>query len=84
VPDALPLDSRARQIFQYFKTYNYDVKDKGEVITFVGNLQGQHWPGISTGLVYLPRCAAHFLMFVPPALFLIACRTMISEIILCQ
>lgn len=33
----VPLDSRARQIFNYFKTYNYTVKATGEVIVFEGN-----------------------------------------------
>ena len=36
VPGAIPVDDRARQIFQYFKRYNYEVKDTGEVITFTG------------------------------------------------
>lgn len=34
---AKPLDARAREIFQYFKRYNYEVKGTGDVITFVGN-----------------------------------------------
>ena len=34
---AMPLDQRARQIFAYFKKYNYDVKDAGDVIRFTGN-----------------------------------------------
>ncbi|KXZ52431.1 hypothetical protein GPECTOR_9g475 [Gonium pectorale] len=33
---AMPLDDRARQIFRYFKRYNYTVKETGEVITFEG------------------------------------------------
>ena len=33
---AMPMDDRARQIFSYFKRYNYTVKDTGEVISFVG------------------------------------------------
>ncbi len=39
VPGAVPLDARARAIFDYFKQYNYEVKERGEVITFVGNYQ---------------------------------------------
>jgi hypothetical protein len=35
-PGAMPMDDRARQIFSYFKRYNYTVKDTGEVISFVG------------------------------------------------
>lgn len=35
-PDAMPLDQRAAQIFQYFKNYNYEVKNTGDVITFEG------------------------------------------------
>lgn len=38
-PGAVPLDNRARQIFEYFKKYNYEVKDTGEVITFAGTYQ---------------------------------------------
>lgn len=34
---AMPLDARARQIFDYFRNYNYTVKSKGEVIVFEGN-----------------------------------------------
>lgn len=33
---AMNLDDRARQIFRYFKSYNYQVKETGEVITFEG------------------------------------------------
>ncbi len=36
-PGAVALDARAREIFQYFKRYNYEVKATGDVITFVGN-----------------------------------------------
>jgi len=32
----MPLDARARQIFAYFQKYNYEVKERGEVITFAG------------------------------------------------
>lgn len=35
--DAMPLDARAKQIFAYFKNYNYTVKSTGEVIAFEGN-----------------------------------------------
>jgi hypothetical protein len=36
---AVPLDARAREIFAYFKKYNYSVKSTGEVIVFEGNYQ---------------------------------------------
>lgn len=36
VEGAAPVDERARQIFAYFKSYNYKVKEAGEVITFEG------------------------------------------------
>jgi len=36
VQGAMPLDARARQIFSYFKRYNYQIKETGEVITFEG------------------------------------------------
>lgn len=32
----MPLDARARAIFQYFKKYNYTVKSTGDVICFEG------------------------------------------------
>lgn len=32
----MPIDARARQIFSYFKRYNYQIKETGEVITFEG------------------------------------------------
>lgn len=38
-PEAVPLDNRARQIFEYFKKYNYEVVGTGEVITFAGTYQ---------------------------------------------
>mmetsp|Transcript_40441 Transcript_40441/g.114514 ORF Transcript_40441/g.114514 Transcript_40441/m.114514 type:complete len:283 (+) Transcript_40441:119-967(+) len=34
--NAVPIDDRARQIFAYFKKYNYTVVETGEVITFEG------------------------------------------------
>lgn len=45
----MPLDARARQIFDYFKSYNYTVKGTGEVITFQGRYQasiGEHRIGL--------------------------------------
>ena len=33
----MPLDQRARQIFAHFRRYNYDVKQSGDVIRFIGN-----------------------------------------------
>ena len=38
-PGAVSMDDRARQIFSYFKRYNYTVKERGEVISFVGLYQ---------------------------------------------
>jgi len=36
---AMALDARAKQIFDYFRNYNYTVKETGDVITFEGNYQ---------------------------------------------
>ena len=33
----MALDKRAQQVFAYFKKYNYEVKQAGDVIRFVGN-----------------------------------------------
>lgn len=36
-PNGMATSRRAQQIFAYFKKYNYEVKDAGDVIRFVGN-----------------------------------------------
>lgn len=46
----IPLDVRARAIFQYFKKYNYEVKETGDVIRFVGNYQASR--GQAAALVF--------------------------------
>lgn len=35
-PGAMAIDDRARQLFRYFTTYSYSVKETGDVITFAG------------------------------------------------
>ncbi len=47
---AIPLDARARAIFQYFKKYNYEVKETGDVIRFVGNYKASR--GQAAALVF--------------------------------
>jgi hypothetical protein len=47
---ALPLDQRARQVFAYFKKYNYEVKETGDVIRFVGNYKASR--GQAAALVF--------------------------------
>jgi len=49
-PDAVPIDDRAREIFSYFKKYNYSVVDTGEVITFEGTYQSNK--GQAASLVF--------------------------------
>ena len=46
----IPLDVRARAIFQYFKKYNSEVKETGDVIRFVGNYQASR--GQAAALVF--------------------------------
>lgn len=53
-PDALPLDQRARQVFQYFKKYNYDVAQDGEVIKFTGIYQASR--GQAAALIFYVFC----------------------------
>ena len=36
LPDGMPLDERARSIFNYMKKYNYSITETGEVINFQG------------------------------------------------
>lgn len=38
------------QVFGYFKKYNYEVRERGEVITFVGNYQASR--GQAAALVF--------------------------------
>ena len=53
----MPLDARARSIFQYFKNYNYDVAGTGEVIRFVGNYRASK--GQAAALVLYTFLGAH-------------------------
>ncbi|EFJ48049.1 hypothetical protein VOLCADRAFT_109778 [Volvox carteri f. nagariensis] len=55
VEGAMPLDDRARQIFRYFKRYNYSVKETGEVITFEGVYAADK--GQAAALVFYTFCA---------------------------
>lgn len=48
------LDDRARQIFLYFKKYNYEVKDTGETITFAGTYAANR--GQAAALVFYVFC----------------------------
>lgn len=51
---AMPLDSRARQIYGYFKNYNYELKATGDVIRFVGKYQASK--GQAAALVFYVFC----------------------------
>ncbi len=51
---ALALDDRARQLFVYFKKYNYEVKETGEIIKFVGNYKASR--GQAAALVFYVFC----------------------------
>lgn len=53
---AIGLDERARQLFTYFKRYNYEVKETGEVIKFVGNYKASR--GQAAALVFYVFCGA--------------------------
>ncbi|GIL74849.1 hypothetical protein Vretifemale_4714 [Volvox reticuliferus] len=55
VQGAMTLDDRARQIFRYFKRYNYSVKETGEVITFEGIYAADK--GQAAALVFYTFCA---------------------------
>ena len=47
---AVSLDVRGRAIFQYFKKYNYKVKETGDVIRFVGQYKASR--GQAAALVF--------------------------------
>ena len=58
---AQSLDERARQIFLYFKKYNYEVKDTGETIVFAGTYAASR--GQAAALVFYVFCGEkHYLM----------------------
>ena len=48
------LDIRAKQIFLYFKKYNYEVKETGETITFSGTYAASR--GQAAALVFYVFC----------------------------
>jgi Cofactor assembly of complex C subunit B len=54
VEGAMPLDARARQIYAYFKNYNYELKETGDVIRFVGTYQASK--GQAAALVFYVFC----------------------------
>ncbi|CAL5229519.1 g12859 [Coccomyxa viridis] len=52
--DALPLDERARQLFAYFKHYNYEVMETGETIRFAGTYKASR--GQAAALIFYVFC----------------------------
>ena len=52
--DALPLDERARQLFAYFKKYNYEVMETGETIRFAGTYKASR--GQAAALIFYVFC----------------------------
>lgn len=54
VEGSMPLDVRAQQIFAYFKNYNYELKETGDVIKFVGTYQASK--GQAAALVFYVFC----------------------------
>lgn len=54
VAGAQSLDERARQLFLYFKKYNYSVGSTGETITFVGKYAASR--GQAAALVFYVFC----------------------------
>lgn len=55
----MPLDQRARQVFQYFKKYNYDVAQTGDVIKFSGTYQASR--GQAAALIFYVFCGKTWL-----------------------
>jgi hypothetical protein len=53
---ALPLDERARQIFQYFKRYNYELVETGDTIRFAGTYAASR--GQAAALIFYVFCGA--------------------------
>lgn len=44
---AVPVDSRAKEIAEYFTKYNYQITGTGQVITFVGSYQSSKSQALS-------------------------------------
>jgi hypothetical protein len=55
--EAMPLDERARQIFRYYKKYNYETAATGEVIRFLGTYKASR--GQAAALIFYVFCGAH-------------------------
>ena len=58
--DALPLDERARQLFAYFKNYNYEVMETGETIRFAGTYKASR--GQAAALIFYVFCGRPLLI----------------------
>jgi hypothetical protein len=66
VDNSMPLDARARQIFSYFKKYNYSVLSTGEVITFEGAYQASFGTKISSYSSNNMQCLCLFILLKIP------------------
>ena len=68
--DALPLDERARQLFAYFKKYNYEVMETGETIRFAGTYKASR--GQAAALIFYVFCGTPVCLQIPgqPLLFM--------------
>lgn len=64
-PNGMALDKRAQQIFAYFKKYNYEVKDAGNVIRFAGNYKASRGQAAAlTFYVFMGEFIAHALRWL--------------------
>ena len=80
---ALPLDQRARQIFAYFKQYNYDVKESGDVIRFVGNYKASRGQAAAlTCYVFMGKSC--LLADYDPTIIIIIIITRFSQVCVAQ
>ena len=61
--DALPLDERARQLFAYFKKYNYEVMETGETIRFAGTYKASR--GQAAALIFYVFCGKLVCLHLP-------------------
>ena len=61
--DALPLDERARQLFAYFKKYNYEVMETGETIRFAGTYKASR--GQAAALIFYVFCGQLVCLHLP-------------------
>lgn len=78
---ALPLDERARQLFAYFKNYNYELVETGETIKFAGTYKASR--GQAAALIFYVFCGTQSFTYMTDLSVLHCFMHIESEILVC-